>query len=165
MNISFGKRDVTQIAKVLEGDFASADEAAEAVLSAAWELYESKAQYVVIGSSRRPLEGLDAHVSLGLYGTRTQAQNAGHALAYSASTGEEFDWLVLPVAWGTPASGLHAWRKKAFAERSKAREATKAKQAKKDQQAWEKARRDKILSRTELDDWAQRLINKEAEHE
>ena len=111
MSLTIGKRDVTKIARVLEQPYETAEEAAQAVLEAAFELYEQKAKWTVVGqlyySDHKWLDPEDAaasKVALGRYGTQTQAEAAAASLVFSHQTGEEFRAWALPVHHGTPAS-------------------------------------------------------------
>lgn len=127
MALSIGKRDVTRIAKVLDQDYETVEDAARAVLEAAFELYESKAKFTVVGQMYYAPDGgwLDkddaaaSKVALGRYGTEIQARDAAESLTISGPTGEQFLAWVLPVFHGTP----HAYFK-ARAEERKRAEAT-----------------------------------------
>lgn len=110
MALKPGKRDVQRVADLLEGDFDSAEEAAAAVLDLAWQLYEAKGKFTVVGQMYYSptggwLDHRDAQASkiaLGWYGTEKQAQTAAESLVFSRPTGEEFRAWVLPVFHGTP---------------------------------------------------------------
>lgn len=134
MSVSFGKREVQKVAKVLDGEYESAEEAAEAVLAEAFAMYESRAKFTVVGQLYyAPGEGYigadderAAKVSLGAYSTRGQAEKAGESLAYNTQTHESFRWWALPIHHGTPASF--------YAERKKVREKAVQDEGRKDSQ-------------------------------
>lgn len=113
-NLTYGKRDVTAMAKVLSEDYATVEEAASAALETAFALYEKKSCWVIVGQLRYSDGYLSAQdprackVALGPYGTQIQAQNAGRSLAYSVATQEEFRWWDLPLHHGTPAAWFKA---------------------------------------------------------
>ena len=116
-NLTIGKRDVTKLATALEaGEFTGPEDMAKAALELAFEIYEAKSAWMIVGQLRyQPGQGFlratDAHgekVALGPYGTEKQAITAGESLAYSNQTGEEFRWWVLPIHRGTPAAWFKA---------------------------------------------------------
>lgn len=122
-NLTTTKKDVATIAAVLrDGEFDSADEAAAAVLEAAWDLYEAKSKFIIVGQLYyapgegfiQPEDPRALKVALGPYGTESQANKAQASLLYSGATGEEFRRWVLPIHHGTP----NTW----FVARKKARE-------------------------------------------
>lgn len=121
MALKPGKRDIQALARMMDQDWDSLDDAAEAVLAKAWELYEAKAKYTVVGQLYYakgyvdPDEARAAKVALGNYSTERQARQAAESLWYSTQTHEEFRSWVLPVHHGTPAS-FYADRKKAREE-------------------------------------------------
>lgn len=110
MSLSIGKRDVARMAKVIDGDFDTVGEAAEAVLVEAFAIYEEKARFTVVGQlyySDGFIDHADAaatKVALGRYGTECQAQSAAESLVINGRGHEEFRAWVLPVWHGTPAS-------------------------------------------------------------
>lgn len=112
MAINIGKRDVQAMAEVLDGDYESVEDAAAAALAFAFERYESKAKFTVVGQLHYSPEGgwanrADAQasmVALGRYGTETAAYNDAKSFAISTATGEQFRAWVLPVFHGTPAA-------------------------------------------------------------
>lgn len=122
-NLSATKRDVAQLAVLLEQDFETSEEAARAVLQAAWELYEAKSKFIIAGQLYyspqtgflQPEDARALKVAFGPYSTETQARNAQETLLYSSSTHEEFRRWVLQLHHGTPA----AW----FRDRKRDREA------------------------------------------
>lgn len=79
-------------------------------MKAAWEIYESKARYTVVGQiyySGGYLDHEDAaanKVGFGRYATENQAQAAAESLVFGARTHEESRAWVLRVHHGTPAS-------------------------------------------------------------
>ena len=107
MTLKMGKRDITKMAELLEGDFSSAETAAEAALGLAWDMYEAKAKFTVVGqlySSK--VDSTDPEsapkIALGRYGTEKQALEAARSLVFSTPTGETFRAWVLPVHHGSP---------------------------------------------------------------
>lgn len=122
MAIKPGKRDVTKITKLLESEeYESADDLAMAVLNEAFAIYESKGKFTVAGQLFydsgyvSPEDERASKVSLGLYSTEKQAEDAARALFYNSQTHEQFKSWVLPVHHGTPASYYSA-RKEAREE-------------------------------------------------
>lgn len=120
-----GVRDVKAMAGVLDREYDTLEDAARAVLETAWELYEKRARFVVVGHvhdpENPPTDVDDARVEwvcLGPFGTLKQAQGAGSSLGYSSQTGEVSRWAAIPYWTGTPA----AWYKgrKANAKASEA---------------------------------------------
>ena len=116
------KAQLKKLYPILEGDIEpprdapddwtpSVEDVAGAVLAKAWELYEERAKFVVVGQKRhdrrvfryktrseRPLM-----VSLGAYESEGVAKSAGRSLAYSAATGDEMRWWLVPYHKGSPA--------------------------------------------------------------
>lgn len=86
---------------------------AELVVAAAFERYEKAGKYVVVGQLMRkndstlvdPHTGDATKISLGLYRTPKQADDAALALTGSHVTHETFRSWTLPVHHGTP----HDW--------------------------------------------------------
>jgi hypothetical protein len=109
VGLNIGKRDVARAVDVLEREYETAEEAAQAVLEFAFELYEEKAKWTVVGQLLRsdglvdPSTAEASKVSLGAFGTETQARNAASSLVVSTATGEMFRCWVLPIWQGTPA--------------------------------------------------------------
>lgn len=110
MPLTIGKRDVAKAADLLEQEYESAEDAAQALLEFAFDLYEKKAKYTVVGQLRYsngfvdPASEEAVKIALGAYGTETQAINAARSLVLSTSTNEEFRAWPLPVWHGTPAA-------------------------------------------------------------
>ncbi|WP_432482559.1 hypothetical protein [Kineococcus esterisolvens] len=81
-------------------------------MTKAWELYEERGQYTVVGQmyyspEHRWLDPADAQaakVALGRYATEGQARKDAESLVIGGATGEEFRTWVLPVWNGTPAT-------------------------------------------------------------
>lgn len=119
-NVKPGVKDIKAMVEVLEGEYADAKEAAKAVLEAAFEIYEGKSKWMILGALVKDPTGRTdpitaERVCFGPYGTETQARAAQAQLFYSTATGEEFVRWLLPMNHGTPA----AW----FRKRKQAREA------------------------------------------
>lgn len=110
MAIEPRKTEIKALMPLLEEEYDSAQEAALAVLTKAYELYEKQARFYVVGQVRpgsgwrSPEEGREGKVVLGPFGTLKQAQNAGESLAYSSSTGEEARWWAVEAWHDTPAA-------------------------------------------------------------
>ena len=126
MAIKYGKTEIRKIAKLLdEGDFESAEDAADALLSAALEVLEARARFTVVGQLHYSPKGggwLDkddaaaAKVCLGFYSTEGDAQQAAESLVYSTQTHEQFLVWHLPVEHKTPAQ-VYKDRKEAHNQR------------------------------------------------
>ena len=124
MAIKPRKTEAKKLMPILEQDFDSPEDAAIAILSEAYELYEGQAKFYVVGQVRpntgwkSPEEGRDAKTILGPFGTRKQAEDAGHALAYSSATGEESSWWAVEAWHGTPAAWYskrkETWQREGF---------------------------------------------------
>ena len=118
MSVSPRKTEIKKFLPILEAEYDSPEDAAKAILEAAYELYEGQAKFYVVGQIRPgtgwkgPEEGRDAKVLLGPFGTLKQAQNAGESLAYSSSTGEEASWWAVEFWPGTPAKWYDSRKKK-----------------------------------------------------
>lgn len=110
-NFSPGKTEVRKMIGVLERDFDTAEDAAKAVLEAAWDMYEGKGKWTVFAQRKRPDEP-PMSLALGWYGTENQARAQAEGMAFSSVTHEEYGYRVLPVFHGTAAS-WHAARKTA----------------------------------------------------
>ena len=110
MSIKPRKSEVKKLVQVLDQEHESMEDAAEALLIKAYELYEGQAKFWVVGQVRpeggwlSPDEGMRSKVILGPFGTVKQAESAGNSLAYSHRTGEEARWWVVEGWYGTPAS-------------------------------------------------------------
>lgn len=114
--------DIKAIVKILDSEeYESAEAMARALLDRAWQLLQERARFTVVGQLRYSRQNggyVDADdaraakVCLGLFATESDARRAGESLAYSAATGEEFRWWLLPVEHATPAE-IYAARQKA----------------------------------------------------
>lgn len=126
MAIKPTKSNVKAVAKLLdEGDFADAEEAAEALLEAALEILEQRGKYTVVGQIRYsrqdggwfdPEDARAAKYCLGLFSTLGDAEKAAYALTYSTQTGEEARSWVLEVDHGS-AADVYTKRKSVHRER------------------------------------------------
>jgi hypothetical protein len=118
VSLTIGKRDVSRAAAVLDQEYDSVEDAAKAMLEFAFDLYEEKAKWTVVGQLLRsdgtvdPATAEASKVALGAYGTETQALNAASSLVVSTQTNEMFRCWALPIWQGTPAS-FHKARKEA----------------------------------------------------
>lgn len=107
------KRDIKAIMPALNADYDSTEDAAEAILARAWDIYEDKAKFIVVGQLRYSPKGGwitkdDADVTkvaMGPYTTLKQAESAMDSLTLSAQTGETFRtwaieyWHSTPFLW------------------------------------------------------------------
>ena len=111
MAIAPTKTMVKALAKVLDEEYDSAEEAAEAAMLAAFEMYEARAKFTVVGQVKQP-DGKGDKVALGWYATENQATQDALKLTYSTQTHEEHRAWVLKVHHGTP-NDYYIDRKKA----------------------------------------------------
>lgn len=113
-NIKIGVTDVQKLAKALDaGEFSSAEDMALAALEIAYQMYEDKAQFVIVGQLHYAgrsgyAKSNGDRVALGPYSTLGDAKAAGTSLSLSAATKEEFRWWMLPYHHGTPATWFKA---------------------------------------------------------
>ena len=110
-NIKYGKTEVKRIAALLDQEWSSAEEAADALLTEALAILEERGKWAVVGQLRYspPLGGYidkdDADASkvcLGLYSSKAEAERAASSLVYSTSTSEGWLAWVLDVEHSTP---------------------------------------------------------------
>lgn len=128
MALKYGKREITKVAAVLDGEYDSAEEAAEACLKAMEEIFAARAKFVVVGqlaSDREvgtipPSDPRAVRLSLGWYSTEGDAQSAAESLWNSTPTGETFRVWVLPVHHSTPHE-YHKLRKETESTEAKMR--------------------------------------------
>ena len=100
------------MADVLDADYESVEDAARAALEFAFDLYEDKAKFTIVGQLYyspdggwvSPEDAAATKVALGRYGTEKAAQNDAESFTIGTATGEQFRAWVLPVHHGTPAS-------------------------------------------------------------
>jgi hypothetical protein len=116
--LKFGKRDIARIVDVIDREYATAEEAAEAALVAAYEVIKAKAKFTVVGQlatiagEKIPVDDPRAEkVALGWYGTEKQALDDALRLFYSTQTHETHRAWVLPIHNDTP-SAYYVGRKK-----------------------------------------------------
>lgn len=110
MAIKYGKTEVRKVAKILDREYESAEEAAEAVLAEALAILEARGKFAVVGQLYySPRGGWVSHedaaaskVCLGLYSTNGDASSAAYGLTYGHNTGEQFKTWILPVEHSTP---------------------------------------------------------------
>lgn len=108
-NLQPSAADKKKLAKLLdEGEFGSALEMAEAALELAFQAYEDRSRFIIVGQMRYSTElgylrDNGDRVAFGPYGSLTPAQEAFTQLTYSAATNEEFKAWLLPYEQGTPA--------------------------------------------------------------
>lgn len=112
MALKPGKREIKKFLETLEDEYDSPEDAALAALQAAWDIYEDKAMWTVVGQIhydpfdggwKDPTDARVARIALGRYATEKQAEAAASSLRVGAN-GEEFKAWVLPVHHGTPHS-------------------------------------------------------------
>jgi hypothetical protein len=102
-----------KMAAVLDQEHETLEEAAQAALDCAVEIFESRAKFAVVGQVRwsngylSPEDGRAAKVVLDWFPTRKKAETAGRSLAFSNQTNEEVRWWVVPVHHGSP----HEWHR------------------------------------------------------
>lgn len=132
MTIKWGKRERDKIAAVIDQEWESVEDAAEAVLTEALSVLESRAKFTVVGQlyySRQeggwigPEDARAAKVCLGYYSTNGDAQKAAEGLVHQALTNEEFRTWVLPVEHCTPQQVYQARRAAHDAAEAEARRA------------------------------------------
>lgn len=122
-NLSPGAKDIKALAKMLdEGKFSSATDMAKAALEYAFEAYEDRARFIIVGQLiYDPDSGFvkdsGDRIAFGPYGTLGTAQAAHEQLTGTAgttgstATNEEFrSWLV-PLRSITPAAWFRERRK------------------------------------------------------
>lgn len=105
-----GKKEAKAIAKVMDQEYESLEEAAEAVIAEAWRLYESVACWTVVGQLQYAPgggyaskdEAQASKIALGHYRTENQADTAALSMTHSSATGEDFLTWTLPVFHGSP---------------------------------------------------------------
>lgn len=108
-NLTPSSADVRKLAKLLdEGEFDSAKDMAQAALEMAFEAYESRANFVIVGQLHYSpdlgyAKDQGDKVAFGPYGTLGKARDAFSQLAYGSATNEEFKCWLLPYHQGTPA--------------------------------------------------------------
>lgn len=111
MAIKWGKTERKRIVAVLEQDWETVEDAAEAALQEALAILEERGRHTVVGQLRYspPLGGYidkdDADASkvcLGLYSSRAEAEKAATSLVYTGTTSEAWLTWVLDVEHSTP---------------------------------------------------------------
>lgn len=91
------------MAEVLDDEYETVEEAAAAVLDAAWAIVQERAKFTVVGQIKTPAgQPAGDKVALGWYATQTQATNDALKLTHSSQTHESALAWVLPVVHGTP---------------------------------------------------------------
>lgn len=118
MSLTIGKRDIKAVVTHLDQEWDDVEDLAQALLRTAWEIYETRSKYTVVGQLWKRPNGeevtdrneLDT-VAVGVYGTEAQAKLAAVSLAYSTQTHEMHRTMVVPLWWGTPAT-YYAERKR-----------------------------------------------------
>lgn len=135
MSLKYGKKQIEQMAAVLDGDYGTVNEAAFAALEEAERIFEERNKFVVVGQlagtrERQTIDPADPEaikLALGWYSTEGDANTAASSLWSSTSTGDRFRVWVLNVFHGTAAE-WHAKRKAQYVElESKQKEARTAK--------------------------------------
>lgn len=138
MGLKPGKNDAKKLYDLLDRNWDDIESMAMAIMQEAFEVYESKAKFVLVGQSldasasaelasrfefpagtpdaerrmrsKEPMR--DRAVCLGMFATKAPALTASRSLTYSAFNKEEpFQAYVLPIYNGTPAE-FHKERKK-----------------------------------------------------
>lgn len=114
MSLTFTKRQIASLAEVLDKDYSSAFEAAEAALAAAHEIIIQRARFTVVGQVKTKTgDPPGDKIALGWYATEGQATQDALKLTYSVQTHEEHRAWVLPIFNGTP-NAYYVERKKRF---------------------------------------------------
>ena len=127
--MKFGKAEVNAMAEVLDGDYGTVEEAAQAALVKAEDIFRKRAKFAVVGQlaatrERGSIEPGDSEaikVSLGWYSTEGDATSQAESLWHSTVSGDEWRTWVLPVHHGT-AGDMHAKQKAAYAVEADKRE-------------------------------------------
>lgn len=122
MSLKYGKTEVAAMSSVLDAEHASLEDAAKAALAAAEEIFEKRAQFVVVGQlsgtkEREKIPPSDREaikVSLGWYSTEGDALKAAESLWFNSGSGDRYRCWVLPTFHGTPAE-LHEKAKERYA--------------------------------------------------
>jgi len=112
-NIKPLKRDIAKMVTLLDTDEDGlcVEDMAIRALELAWEVYEAKAKFTVVGQVVRhngvKLDLADPEqstkVCLGNFGTETTAKSAAMSLFWSTATMEQARMWVIPIYHGTPA--------------------------------------------------------------
>lgn len=124
------KKQLAAFGEILNGDYADLDEAAQTILAAAWDLYQEREKYAVVGRLRStgpmvPGEPAPECVVLGGYATEGDAWAAMKSLTSSTQTGEQFAVWTIPTYGGSP----HDYFKHRKAKENEALEERKAMEA------------------------------------
>lgn len=122
MSLKYGKTEISLMVEAIDQDHPTAEEAAKAALSVAEEIFEKRANFVVVGQlyrtkerSQIPRDDPEAiRLSLGWHSTEGDAIKAAEGLAVGTATGDQFNTMILPVHHGTPAD-LHKKQKDKYA--------------------------------------------------
>lgn len=97
----FTAKHVGVMAKVLDADYESVEDAAKAALDKALEIIVERAKFTVVGQVQ---QGDRQKIALGWYPTEKQALSDALSLAYSPMTHETALAWVLSIHNGSPAS-------------------------------------------------------------
>ncbi len=109
--IRYGKTEVKKIAALLDQNWDSAEEAADALLKEALAILEERGKWTVVGqlAYSMPLGGYvdrkDADASkvcLGMFSSKAEAERAADSLVFSPDRQETFRSWVLDVEHCTP---------------------------------------------------------------
>jgi len=112
-NIKPLKRDIAKMVTLLDTDEDGlcVEDMALRALTLAWEVYEARAKFTVVGQVVRhngvklPLgEERATKVCLGNFGTESTAKSAAMSLFWSTATMEQARMWVIPIHHGTPAT-------------------------------------------------------------
>ena len=110
--IKYGKTEIKKIAALLDQEWDSAEQAADALLAEAVAIVEARGKFTVVGQLRYSrfeggyVDHSDAAASkvcLGLYSSRAEADKAAERLVFSSTTNESFLAWVIEVDYRTPA--------------------------------------------------------------
>lgn len=129
MALKPGKTEVKKLVPVMDAEYASVEDAAAAVLAAAWELYEAKAKFFVAGQLRirdgkrvRSWDPKQERVVLGPFATERQARDAAGGTTDGTLGGLQYNKAAAPLdefhTWVVP---YHAGTVQSFHQDRKAR--------------------------------------------
>ena len=116
VSLSPQKTDVKKMVKLLEGEFETSEQAANAALKLAWELYENSAKFIVAVQEVDPVtrapfneplhEGAPGGNATGLsvFRTAKQAKDSALGATYSPDKKRTANTWVLPMHFGSPST-------------------------------------------------------------
>lgn len=134
MGLSWTKKHVASIVKVLDQDHETIEDAARAALDASLAIIEERAKFAVVGQVHHtaehgeipPSHEAAVKVALGFFESDTKANEAAGQLAFNTAGDQMRTWVV-PTFFGTPAQWNKERRERAVELESKADEKREAK--------------------------------------